>query len=138
MRRYRRPDYRNGSKPTNVVDITSVPKFLEVDGRSRDNLIDRWRSLVFAPLSPAGFGLALVSRPVLFFRLFLFETGIVGRDTFSPLPSFCNSYDVTVPILIRMFMSKFEAQRRLSPNAFLLFLATCVGFKRCPDVPFVE
>src|ERR1019366_7772011 len=75
MRRYRRPDYRNGSKPTNVVDITSAPKFLEVDGRSRDNLIDRWRSLVFAPLSPAGFGLALVSRPVFFSGYFSLRRG---------------------------------------------------------------
>src|ERR1017187_672961 len=42
------------------------------------------------------------------------EARIVGRDAFSPLPSFCNCYDVAVPILIRVFMSKVEAQRRLA------------------------
>ena len=35
-------------------------------------------------------------------------------------------------------MSKLDAQRRLIPNAVFLFLASCIGFERCPDVPFVE
>ena len=42
---------------------------------------------------------------------------------------FCNCYDVAVPILIRVFMSKFEAQRCLIPNAVFLFFATCIGFE---------
>jgi hypothetical protein len=62
----------------------------------------------------------------------------LGRDTFRPLPSFCDGYDVTIPILIRMFVSKFEAQRRLILNAFFLFLATCLRLIGRPDVPFVE
>ena len=57
------------------------------------------------------------------------EARIASRDTFRPLPRFCNCYDVAVPILIGVFMSKFEAQRRLIPNAFLLFLATCIGLE---------
>ena len=70
--------------------------------------------------------------------LLFLEARIIGRDAFRALPSFCNCYDVTVPILIGMFMSKFEAQRRLILNAFLFFLATCLRLKRRPDVPFVE
>ena len=66
------------------------------------------------------------------------EARIVGRDTFRPLPSFRNSYDITIPILIRMLIGKFEAQRRFVLNAFLLFLATRIGFERCPDIPSVE
>jgi hypothetical protein len=44
------------------------------DGRSRSNLVQRGRFLVFAPHSPVGFGLALSCAPARsFFRLLLFE-----------------------------------------------------------------
>src|ERR1017187_8819742 len=72
------------------------------------------------------------------FILLSLEPGIVGRDTCRPLSSFCDGYDVTIPILIRMFVSKFEAQRRLILNAFFLFLATCLRLIGGPDLPFAE
>ena len=72
------------------------------------------------------------------FSLVSVEARVVGRDAFRALPSFCNCCDVAVLVLVGMFMGKFEAQRRLIANAFLLFLAACIGLERCLDIPPVE
>ena len=72
------------------------------------------------------------------FNLLFLEPRIVARDAFRSLPSFCDRDDVALRILIGMFMRKFDSQRCLIPNAFPLFLATCIGLERCLDIPSVK